>query len=618
MFVGRHTYGTEHIKIRRWPESKHYHHLYIGSFCSIADDCEIYLGGNHYTDLVTTFPFGLVAKEAFPNANFPENPNLQGSYSKGNVVIDSDVWIGSHVTIMSGVHIGDGAVIAANSHVVKDVPPYSIVGGNPARVIRYRFAPDQIEALLRIQWYMWPDHVINERIQDIVNPEVETLIEKYDPALQHRIYRDTGILENPMFQLRVLESYSPKDATETPILHTLTDAMVHVKRDRDYLMPCVLDKDELYINISNKHTSYFHYQRDYMVDGMMMFAECIQSIFEEPFEILELEKRKIRAIVDGEEREIDDPRLGSDPEPVYYFMDNYNLLASHFFEDVMQFLYAYNPPKIHEHGRPCMKLLCPEPDPKDPRSTYYAETLSFLQSFFKIKYIYIQVGRTVEVPRLVMTKTYGNYIDPRAKTFWDENVIQPILRRNTLADLFGPGIPPPKRVALLKTHSPAHHTTNRSYEKSPALLQTLREQGIYLIGDKKENEHEKIALLHQADEIYVTWGAIYYINLIYNMLSTHRCPKVHVIFHPGYMHERKFLKEEIDQEEGKDIVRLDMGEDDLAHHATNYMNSVCHYGRTYENVTDEGLIKVLDGRWEAEEREEYDAGLAEDESNWKD
>ena len=604
MFVGRHTYGTEHIKIRRWAESKHYHKLYIGSFSSIADDCEIYLGGNHYTDLVTSFPFGLVAKDAFPNADFPENPNLQGSSSKGDVVIDSDVWIGSHVTIMSGVHIGDGAVIAANSHVVKDVPPYAIVGGNPAKIIRYRFAPDHVEALLRIQWYMWPDHVINERIRDIVNPEVETLIEKYDPALQHQIYRDSGVLGGKsfsQFQLRVLESYSPKDATETPILHTLENTKVHVTRDRDYLMPCVIDKDDLYINLSNKHTSYFHYQRDYMVDGTMKFAECIESIFEEPFEVLEVEKRKIQVVVDGEERdalgdqsarsartEINNPG----PEPVYYFMDNYNLLASHFFEDVMQFLYAYNPPKINEHWKPSMHLLCPKPDPKDPRSTYYAETLAFLQIFFKIKYVHFKVGRTVEVPRLVMTKTYGNYIDPRAKAFWDKHVIHPILQRNTLAELFGPA-PPPNRVALLKTHSPAHHTTHRSYEKSPALLQTLQEQGIYLIGEKNENEHEKIALLHQAEEIYVTWGAIYYINFVYNMLSTHRCPKVHVIYHPGYMHERKFLKEEIDQEDGKETVRLDMGADDLAHHATNYMNTVIHYGRTYENVDDEGLIKVL-------------------------
>jgi virginiamycin A acetyltransferase len=72
--------------------------------------------------------------------------------TKGNVIIGNDVWIGSNVTIMSGVTIGDGAVIANNSHVVKNVEPYTLVGGNPAKLIKYRFSKEQIEKLLKIKW----------------------------------------------------------------------------------------------------------------------------------------------------------------------------------------------------------------------------------------------------------------------------------------------------------------------------------------------------------------------------------------------------------------------------------------------------------------------------------
>ena len=77
--------------------------------------------------------------------------------TKGDVTIGNDVWIGSNVTIMSGVTNGDGAVIANNSHVVKNVEAYSLAGGNPAKLIKYRFTPEQIEALLKIKWWYWDD-----------------------------------------------------------------------------------------------------------------------------------------------------------------------------------------------------------------------------------------------------------------------------------------------------------------------------------------------------------------------------------------------------------------------------------------------------------------------------
>lgn len=180
MYVGRHTYGMDHIKIRRWPEMKQHYNLMIGHFCSIADDIEVYLGGNHYTHLVSSFPFGIVSNNIFTNAKLIEtNPNLNGSYCKGDVIIGSDVWIGSHATIMSGIKIGDGAVIAANSHIVKDVPSYAIVGGNPAKVIKYRFSEEQIKKLLVIQWWNWSDEKINENLVYILNPNIDIFIDKF-------------------------------------------------------------------------------------------------------------------------------------------------------------------------------------------------------------------------------------------------------------------------------------------------------------------------------------------------------------------------------------------------------------------------------------------------------
>ncbi|MFL1677410.1 CatB-related O-acetyltransferase [Paenibacillus dendritiformis] len=127
--------------------------LTIGKFCSFAARVTILLGGEHNVDWVTTYPFNPIFPAASPFTGHPK--------TKGNVVIGHDVWIGIDSYVLSGVTIGHGAVIAARSTVSKDIPPYAIAGGNPARVIRYRFPPHIIEGLLRIAWWDWP----MERIQ---------------------------------------------------------------------------------------------------------------------------------------------------------------------------------------------------------------------------------------------------------------------------------------------------------------------------------------------------------------------------------------------------------------------------------------------------------------------
>lgn len=138
--------------------------LTIGRFCSIADNVTILLGVEHRPDWVTTYPFTLLW--GAPGNGHPS--------SKGPVVIGNDVWIGHGATIMSGVTIGDGAVIGAMSVISRDVPPYAIFAGNPARLVRYRFRKSVIENLLKLQWWNLPDGEIQKILPALCRPPEES------------------------------------------------------------------------------------------------------------------------------------------------------------------------------------------------------------------------------------------------------------------------------------------------------------------------------------------------------------------------------------------------------------------------------------------------------------
>ncbi len=168
--VGRFTYGFENLSIRQWDEGAT---LKIGAFCSLASNINIFLGGNHRTDWVSTFPFGHIYQDELGGSGILGHPS-----TKGDVIIGNDVWIGFGVTIMSGIHIGDGAVIAANACVVKDVAPYNIVGGNPAKSVKQRFENDIIDILLRLRWWDLPLEDI-KKITKILSsrPNKATLLE---------------------------------------------------------------------------------------------------------------------------------------------------------------------------------------------------------------------------------------------------------------------------------------------------------------------------------------------------------------------------------------------------------------------------------------------------------
>ena len=164
--IGEFSYGYPKV---RFPESGK--RLTIGRYCSIADKVEILLGGNHRTDWGTTYPFSAL-RDLWPLA--PET----GDYhtSRGDVTIGHDVWLGSGAIILSGVTIGHGAVVAAHAVVTKDVPPYAIVGGNPARIIRHRFDEATVAALLDARWWDLPPERVATLIPLLQSDRIRELI----------------------------------------------------------------------------------------------------------------------------------------------------------------------------------------------------------------------------------------------------------------------------------------------------------------------------------------------------------------------------------------------------------------------------------------------------------
>ncbi|MCB1111138.1 MAG: CatB-related O-acetyltransferase [Chlamydiia bacterium] len=149
--------------------------LTIGKFCQIAYGAKFILNdANHQMNGFSTFPFFIFGK-------WNENCRQWNNYSpvfpeKGDTFVGNDVWVGHESVIMPGVAIGDGAIIGARAVVTKDVPPYTIVGGNPARAIKRRFSDDIIDKLLEIQWWNWDFDTISQNIPAIVGADIQRLL----------------------------------------------------------------------------------------------------------------------------------------------------------------------------------------------------------------------------------------------------------------------------------------------------------------------------------------------------------------------------------------------------------------------------------------------------------
>lgn len=169
--VGRHTYPTRPRNVIHF--GTYSARLIIGSYCSIAANVEFILDGDHRTDWVTTFPI----RGRFPG--FGDDWDL---IAKGDIVVGNDVWLGWGATVLSGVTIGDGAVVAARAVVTRDVAPYTIVAGNPAVAVRQRFPDEVTAALLRIRWWEWDDDIVRGRVDELCGASVEAFVASYDES----------------------------------------------------------------------------------------------------------------------------------------------------------------------------------------------------------------------------------------------------------------------------------------------------------------------------------------------------------------------------------------------------------------------------------------------------
>ena len=174
--VGDFTYYDDFEDVENFEKNVKYHFdftgdkLIIGKFCMIASGVKFIMNGaNHLTDSLSTYPFAIFGngwEKAMDGRFYP---------NKGDIVIGNDVWIGYNATIMAGVKIGDGAIIATNSTVVRDVEPYAIVGGNPATEIKKRFSKPTIEKLLELKWWDWDIEKITKNIQNLTNNKIDNL-----------------------------------------------------------------------------------------------------------------------------------------------------------------------------------------------------------------------------------------------------------------------------------------------------------------------------------------------------------------------------------------------------------------------------------------------------------
>ncbi|AND65463.1 chloramphenicol acetyltransferase [Flavobacterium covae] len=176
IIVGDYTYYDDFEDVENFKKNVKYHFdftgdkLIIGKFCMIASGVKFIMNGaNHLTEAISAYPFAIFGQDwqdAMEGKSYP---------TKGDTLIGNDVWIGHNATIMAGVTIGDGAIIATNATVTKDVAPYTIVGGNPAQVIRKRFSDEVIELLLEKQWWHWDIEKITQNVQLLTSNDFDKL-----------------------------------------------------------------------------------------------------------------------------------------------------------------------------------------------------------------------------------------------------------------------------------------------------------------------------------------------------------------------------------------------------------------------------------------------------------
>ncbi len=170
LVMGRESYAAPRVMKFKGDTGR----VIIGNFASIAPDAEFYVGGLHRTEWVSQY--GLRAMLDLPGAYEDGFP-----YGRGDINVGHDTWVTNRTTVLSGLTIATGAVVGTGAVVTKDVAPYAIVAGNPARVVGQRFTDEQVEALLRIAWWGWPLEQVKEHVALLTSPDVDAFIARFDP-----------------------------------------------------------------------------------------------------------------------------------------------------------------------------------------------------------------------------------------------------------------------------------------------------------------------------------------------------------------------------------------------------------------------------------------------------
>jgi acetyltransferase-like isoleucine patch superfamily enzyme len=165
--IGAHSYGEPDVLVYTGDSG----HVHIGRFCAMATGIEIFVGGGHRIDTVTGFPMRIYFD--LPGKFLDGNP-----CTKGDVVIGNDVWLGKNCRLLSGVHVGNGAVVGAYTVVASDVRAYAVMVGNPGREVRRRFTDEQCDALEAIAWWNWSDEVIRKHVSLLSSPDIEGFISR--------------------------------------------------------------------------------------------------------------------------------------------------------------------------------------------------------------------------------------------------------------------------------------------------------------------------------------------------------------------------------------------------------------------------------------------------------
>jgi acetyltransferase-like isoleucine patch superfamily enzyme len=198
VILGEHSYYARHLAVGAWlPGEK----IIVGDYCSLADQVVLMTGGNRRTDHAANYPVDILSlnqrhHDASPRPHVGASPVVAARLSAiravlpllvpgrtyrstRNTTVGNDVWIGYGAMILGGASVGDGAVVAAGSVVFSDVPPYAVVAGNPAKIMRSRFSPEIVERLLRIQWWSWPDDRIRANL-DWFHKPISEFVARFD------------------------------------------------------------------------------------------------------------------------------------------------------------------------------------------------------------------------------------------------------------------------------------------------------------------------------------------------------------------------------------------------------------------------------------------------------